>query len=207
MCFPKHANDGALPVKRGARSRTTLDAPMRCPACVAAVTCRLALLGTILAIGCATPPPPATHERCARARLARQWQDARPERFIGCYVDDAGAFAGTLILTHVEDEAAWDDEPRIFRLYVREAMLASVDDADDGARWALMQSGLIRLSFPAPPGPPQQRAFEAVEACLATAGDDAAVSGLVGEVAAVMTRAPFLGPPSPVRLRRIPCVR
>jgi hypothetical protein len=162
----------------------------------------------LLGGACASLPPAATHEGCARARLARQWQDARPEAFVGCFVDDAGAFAGTLILTDVEDAAAFDDEPRRFRLYVREAMLAADGDADDGARWELLQQDLVRLHFPAPPGKPQQRAFEAVEACVqGTPGTAAAVTALHGQVAAITPQAPFLGPPSPVRLRRVPCVR
>jgi hypothetical protein len=161
--------------------------------------------------GCATLPPAATHEGCARARLARQWHDARHEAFVGCYVDDAGAFSGTLILSAAEDAAVYDDEPRRFRLVVREAMLAG-DDADDGARWELLQQDLVRLHFPAPPGRPQQRAFEAVDACVqgqprASDGAADAVTTLHGQVAAITPQAPFLGPPSPVRLRRIPCVR
>jgi hypothetical protein len=158
---------------------------------------------------CASLPPAATHEGCARARLARQWQDARPEVFVGCFVDDAGAFAGTLILTDVEDAAAFDDEPRRFRLYVREAMMTADGDVDDGARWELLQRDLVRLHFPAPPGKPQQRAFDAVDACVqASGGGDAGpVGDLHGRVAAITPQAPFLGPPSPVRLRRVACIR
>jgi len=158
---------------------------------------------------CATLPPAATHEGCARARLARQWHDARPEAFVGCFVDDAGAFVGTLILSDVEDAAAFDDEPRRFRLYVREAMLAADDDGDDGARWELLGPELVRLHFPAPPGRPQQRAFEAVDACVQASGGASAgpVGALHGQVAAITPQAPFLGPPSAVRLRRVACVR
>lgn len=175
---------------------------MRCAASIVVVT-------GLLAGACATLPPAATHEGCARARLARQWQEARPEAFVGCYVDDAGAFAGTLILSDVEDAAAFDDEPRRFRLFMREALLASDDDTDDGARWELLQPDLVRLHFPAPPGRPQQRAFEAVDACVQgqPRAADAAVTALHGQVAAITPQAPFLGPPGPVRLRRIACVR
>ena len=157
---------------------------------------------------CASLPPAASHEGCARARLARQWHDARPEAFVGCFVDEAGAFSGTLILSDLEDTAVFDDEPRRFRVYVREAMLADEDDGDDGARWELLGPDLVRLHFPAPPGRPQQRAFEAVDACVRAPDSSAgAVGTLHGQVAGITPQAPFLGPPSGVRLRRITCVR
>ena len=200
MCVQGHANDVIPAVKHGGRSPLTVDTPMRPLASVVVV---LGLVGA-----CASLSPVATHEGCARARLARQWHDARPEAFVGCFVDDAGAFSGTLILSDLEDPPIFDDEPRRFRLYVREAMLADTDDRDDGARWELLGPELVRLHFPAPPGRPQQRAFEAVDACVQGPGDHASAAfTLTGQVAAITPQAPFLGPPSGVRLRRIACVR
>jgi hypothetical protein len=158
---------------------------------------------------CAALRPPVSHERCARARLARQWQAATPDAFVGCYVDDAGALLGTLVLSDIEDEASYDDEPRRFRVWIREVTPrhgSRADADDDGARWELLEPALIRLRFPAPPGRPQDRPLEAVDACLEDdRGAPPPLYRLSGPIAAVTAQAPFVGPSSPVRLRRVPC--
>lgn len=157
-----------------------------------------------LLASCAALRPTVSHETCARSRLARQWQAATPDTFVGCYVDDAGAVLGTVVLSDLEDEATYDDEPRRFRVWVSEARARS--DEDDGARWELLEPALIRLRFPAPPGRPQERQMEAVDACLAAdPAKTSTVTTLTGHIAAVIAQAPFVGPPSPIRLRRVPC--
>ncbi len=165
----------------------------------ASIVVVIGLLGS-----CAALRPMVSHERCARARLARQWQAATPDAFVGCYVDDAGALLGTLVLSDIEDEASYDDEPRRFRVWIREA--GGRTEVDDGARWELLEPALIRLRFPAPPGRPQDRPLEAVDACLEDdRGAPPPFYRLSGPIAAVTAQAPFVGPSSPVRLRRVPC--
>jgi hypothetical protein len=48
--------------------------------------------------------------------------------------------------------------------------------------------------------------MEAVDACLAPDQTSAStVTTLSGHIAAVTAQAPFLGPPTTMRLRRVPC--
>jgi hypothetical protein len=163
------------------------------------------LLATGLSLagaGCATGSGQASQEGCARARLARVWQEAKPAPFVGCFVDEGGSIVGTLVLTDVQDPAIYPDEPRRFQLGLKEAPTANPD-----ARWELLATDLVRLSFPGGPA----AGFQDVEACVEANDDDSrAQTGTVfrtlgGQTWARIDRAPFVGPPSPLRLRRVPC--
>jgi hypothetical protein len=159
---------------------------------------RIATPGLLLALalGCATTPD-ASPERCARARLARDWAAARPESFVGCFVDVGGGIAGTVVLSDDEDDGAYDDEARRFRLAVVEA----VGQGDERARWELLSTNTVRLSFVSA----RPAGIDAVEACVVADVGDGAVDRLDGVVYAVVDHAPFVGPSTPVSLRRVQC--
>ena len=163
----------------------------------------VATTALLLAAGCATGSGRPSQEGCARARLARDWQRATPAPLLGCFVDDSGAVLGTLVLTDIEDAAVYADEPRRFRLGLKEAPTANPD-----ARWELLAPGLVRLAFRGGPA----AGFADVEACVEAGGDDhdddtrgAVVDVLVGSTWVLIDQAPFVGPPTPLRLRRVPC--
>jgi hypothetical protein len=162
----------------------------------------------VVGVGCATGSGRPSQEGCARARLARDWQRATPATLLGCFVDDSGTVLGTLVLTDVEDAAVYADEPRRFRLGLKEAPTANPDD-----RWELLAPGLVRLAFRGGPA----AGFADVEACVEAGGadhdddtsdagsSDAVVDVLVGSTWVLIDQAPFVGPPTPLRLRRVPC--
>jgi hypothetical protein len=149
---------------------------------------------------CCATPPQAGPERCARARLARDWSTATPEPFLGCFVDAGGGISGTIVLSDAEDDGAFDDEPRRFRL----AML-EVDGgaAQERARWELLGQGTLRLSFMSA----RPSGIDAVEACVVADTDSAVVNRLDGVVYAVIDHAPFVSAPTPVSFRRVACPR
>jgi len=151
---------------------------------------------SVASTGCATGSGQASQEGCARARLARVWQEAKPTPFVGCFVDEGGSIVGTLVLTDVQDPAIYPDEPRRFRLGLKEAPTANPD-----ARWELLATNLVRLSFPGGPA----AGFQDVEACVEANDDGTVFRTLGGQTWARIDRAPFVGPPSPLRLRRVPC--
>ena len=150
----------------------------------------------LILAGCASTPS-AGPERCARARLARDWATAKPEPYVGCFLDAGGGIAGTIVLSDDEDDDAYDDEARRFRLAIIEAR--GGDDAR--ARWELLSRDTVRLSFMSA----RPAGIDAVEACVVADDDSAVVDRLDGVVYAVIDHAPFVGPGSPVSLRRVAC--
>lgn len=172
-----------------------------------------ALFGAGVSTGCATAadtlPPPDGPAPCASARLAREWDGLDVARLAGCYVDDAGAIASTVVLFDVAADTAVQnpDEPARFALGTTAGVVPF-------AWWEWLGRDLVRLSFPdqtaIQPGRHPAERLQATDACLVT--DRAASTSpptptarLRGGVYAVLDQPPFAGPASRVSLRRIPC--
>jgi hypothetical protein len=145
-------------------------------------------VGVAVAPGCALfPPTPANVSDCARARLAREWNEATTEPFRGCWA--SASWPGVIELTdRPSDVGDFADEPPTFAI-------AGAEIVHQPTRrvWELLGHGLARLSW--------TRGFQGVTACVAAEGSDR----LVGEVRVFTQASPLPSAPTPLVLTRVPC--
>lgn len=167
--------------------------PVKQPAPPIQVLVVALVAGGVIA-ACASAPPRATAEGCARARLARDFKDASPEPFVGCFVDERDPAGGVIELTAAEEPADYADEPRRFALVMRGSGLAG----ERRGHWELLAKDVVRLRILTRAGVLLSAAVG--EACVERAGDE-----LVGVTYAVLDHAPYVGESAPLRLRRVGC--
>jgi hypothetical protein len=140
------------------------------------------------AFGCRhLPTAGATASTCARARLAREWQTAQREPFVGCW--QGSPLPGPIELTDLPAEVGdFADEPPAFVIGG-----SAVVERPTHQAWELLGPGLLRLTWSA--------GFDGLSACVEPHGDDR----LVGELRMVTATSPLPSSPRPIELLRVAC--